>query len=136
MFLRAHVVGFAVVLSPKISASFSATCRSSVFRSTLVNHQTRPARIRQNFDTIFVRLDMSFPIDFAQEVFKMLLKFYRTAARCIKLAVLWSPALALFPIWYLHLSWSGSNRSKWWTRILVWTIEKSGPCFLKVPSVR
>jgi len=55
--------------------------------------------------------------------------------RFISLAALYGPLIITFPIWY-YIEHDKINNDEtprlWWVKWMVWTIETSGPTFIKV----
>ena len=57
----------------------------------------------------------------------------RVLVRTLTLGVLFVPCLLSFPVWYLGLRPSEDRpASMWWLNYLVWTLEASGPTWIKI----
>ena len=111
--------------------SVYSLARSPLLYSKKTVFDYRKARLYRSFDTwptlcTSVRCSLKSPISIAVVLFSASKLMMRIIWRLSKLSIYWLPTVMISPFWLFK----SCRRS--WLKLLVYSIENSGPCFIKV----
>ena len=117
--------------------------KNLVFKNTsfcLQSYAWRMASSRRLILKFDFGFDLIQSIEKLSLAFRKGLLFFRLSFRFMMLSVLFLPVAITFPFWYfISLKKLDSQKSEeksqlplWWLHYLVWTLEQSGPTFIKV----